>query len=240
MRNPDVRHLVELVQTVIAGRTQLDMGFNVNYKTFASVLLLATICFAPLAAAKRPEATGKGDPSNELLRLLAVGYKGQQTLDAVIDLLDNEEGVDLNARNANDGQTALMMASLMGWPDLARLLLERGADPAVPERDGYTPMHGCSFQGRAEVCSVLLEHGLDVDDRHSDGFTPLFRAAWGRERRHVDTAKVLLDAGADINAQGTEDGSTPLDNAVGHPATARLLRERGAKTSEELEREQEL
>ena len=111
--------------------------------------------------------------------------------------------VDVDAREAGSGQSALMASVLAGADRSVRMLLsdEFGADASVAEKDGYTPMHGAGFQGRAAIASLLLKHGLAADDVHSgDGLTPLWRTTWGREKRHFDTAKTLIQEGkANVN-----------------------------------------
>jgi len=44
--------------------------------------------------------------------------------------------VNLNYQHPRTGQTALMSACLGGKALIAKLLLDSGADPAVPEKDG--------------------------------------------------------------------------------------------------------
>lgn len=59
------------------------------------------------------------------------------------------------------------------------------------------------------------------------GWTPLMAAAYSG---NIEAARILLDAGATLNAK-TEFGRTALDVAVvgGKPQVAELLRSRGAK-----------
>jgi ankyrin repeat protein len=55
---------------------------------------------------------------------------------------------------------------------------------------------------------------------------------------HRETAELLIDKGADVNAK-SKVGVTPLDLAEAHnqTETADLLRKHGGKTGEELEAE---
>ena len=62
--------------------------------------------------------------------------------------------------------------------------------------------------GRAEVAKLLIDHGLDPSDMHADGYTPLHRACWGREERHTETVRVLLEAGVPPT-QATRTGYLP-------------------------------
>ena len=89
-------------------------------------------------------------------------------------------------------------------------------------------MHGAGFQGRAEIAKILIEHGLDPLDAHKDGFTAIHRAAWGKEERHTETIRVLMDVGKvphDYKAPGT--GQTALEMTK-NPSSIALLEERAA------------
>lgn len=99
---------------------------------------------------------------------------------------------------------------------------------SVAYSDGYTPMHGAGFQGRAEIMKLLIEHGLDPLDAHKDGYTPIHRAAWGKEERHTETIRVLIDVGNvphDFKAPGS--GKTALEMTK-NPSSIALLEERAA------------
>lgn len=119
------------------------------------------------------------------------------------------------------GQTPLMLASLAGSADVAKILLARGADTSIGEKDGYTPFHGAAFQGRVEVGKVLLEHGLSPIDFHKDGFTPFHRAAWGNTKGHTEFVKWLLDQGVDPELKSI-DGRTAL-SMTSNKGTQKLL-----------------
>lgn len=61
---------------------------------------------------------------------------------------------DVNARNEN-GNTALHYAALQGSPDMARWLIDRGADVVCTDREGYTPRMIAQTQGHTEVADLL-------------------------------------------------------------------------------------
>jgi ankyrin repeat protein len=64
------------------------------------------------------------------------------------------------------------------------------------------------YHGQRDVVNELLASGIELNESAGD-FTPLHEsAASGR----IEFAKLLLETGADVNAQTTE-GKTPLDYA---------------------------
>jgi ankyrin repeat protein len=81
-----------------------------------------------------------------------------------------------------------------------------------------------------KVRALLAIDAQLVNARDNDGSTPLHCATW---KGHFEVVTVLLDAGADVNAQNQNGhwGTTPLHAAAhaNHAAIAQLLIERGAE-----------
>ncbi len=69
-----------------------------------------------------------------------------------------EEGVDVNAK-ANNGFTALMIASQEGHTEVANMLIEKGADVNAQNNDGYTALMLASKEGHKEIANLLIEAG---------------------------------------------------------------------------------
>jgi ankyrin repeat protein len=95
---------------------------------------------------------------------------------------------------------------------------------------GLTTLHFAAFNGDVEcvkLCFELVHANVDV--RSDDGFTPLHLASLNG---HVDAARVLLDAGAFVDATDAFWG-TPLHGAIlnNHMDIARLMIDWGAKVS---------
>ena len=110
----------------------------------------------------------------------------------------------LPSRNDNDVDTPLHEAAMENSLDVARLLIEKGADIDAEDDYGQTPLH--------------LAAGWNTEN----GETPL----------HLDVASLLIDLGADIDAEAS-NGQTPLDKAIlsNSQNLARLLIEHGANTA---------
>jgi hypothetical protein len=107
------------------------------------------------------------------------------------------------------GTTALIRSASENDITLAKMLIERGADPYRCNWYGST-LHCVAEAGHCEVMEYLLGLGLDVDLRDDNGRTPLHCAA---QMGRTGVAKLLLQRGATIDA--TDDiGLTPLGEAL--------------------------
>ena len=116
-------------------------------------------------------------------------------------------GADVNAAQG-DGMTGLHWAAHHGGLEIARLLLDAGADREVTTRLGHhTPLHVASRAGQASTVSVLLDAGAAANALTTTGATPLHFAATAG---NVDTVTALLNHGADANAREPVWGQTPL------------------------------
>ena len=105
-----------------------------------------------------------------------------------------ECGVDVNAQDIYSF-TPLNIASsrFEDDPRLARLLIERGADPNTRSWDDQTPLHYASRDGHIEKARVLIEHGANVEVKDNNGRTPLDIAS---SNQREEIIKLLLEHGA--------------------------------------------
>ena len=158
---------------------------------------------------------------------------------AMIDKL-LKAGANPNAPLTPSGDTALMMASRTGKPDAITVLLEGGAGVNARESWGGTTalMWAVAEQHPAAV-KVLIDHGADVNARSNfvpaangrgfEGRTPAaprsdqkveeFASGWltplmlAAREGDVESARLLLAAGADVNAIAG-DGKDALGLAI--------------------------
>lgn len=82
-----------------------------------------------------------------------------------------EEGFDPNGLHPQHGFTPLTWAALVGREDVARWLLEHGANVNARNRDGRTALHAAAFLGRTNLAELLLAHGIDPQVRAYEGDT---------------------------------------------------------------------
>ncbi|MCA9203671.1 MAG: ankyrin repeat domain-containing protein [Planctomycetales bacterium] len=119
----------------------------------------------------------------------------------------------------------MSLAVRNGHADAVRELIS--ADAEVNEYCHYTltPLANAAELGHTDIVRLLLNHGAVVD-MAPDSYTALMRACVGGK---FDSAKILLDAGADPNAV-RQDGQRPLHFAAkaGSVECVNLLLARGA------------
>ena len=110
------------------------------------------------------------------------------------------------------------------------LLCHNGADTNVRSRNGMNPLHAAARSGNFKVARKFIEYDpAYIHARDKAGWTPLHWAPTGHNFDDGSVLRLLLEHGADINAQ-TLQGSTPLLLAAMYraPGVVRLLLEHGA------------
>lgn len=123
--------------------------------------------------------------------------------DAVRMLL--EKGANVNAKGGIFG-CALQGAAFGGFDDIVRLLLQWGAD-INEEGGGYGyALHAAAIAGHETTVALLLERGAAIDACRGDYGYALEAAARGYHpivvENQIVVVKLLLEWGADVNAQG--------------------------------------
>lgn len=168
-------------------------------------------------------------------------------------------GADVNTKERDRGQTALMWAVSRRHPDIVKILIENGANVSARTRvrrltvmldqgprravktamqdarpvdaGGSTPLLFAAQSGDVASAAHLIASGANVNDAAADGNSPLVLATFSG---NAAVARVLLDAGADPNAAGA--GYSALHAAVlrGDLATVTALLEKGANPNTQL------
>jgi ankyrin repeat protein len=111
-----------------------------------------------------------------------------------------------------DGSTALHAAALHDDVDLAKSLIDAGADVAAATRYRVTPLSLAAANGSAEMLDVLLDAGADPNETSREGQSVLMSAALNGRK---DAIELLIARGADVNATEPFRGQTALMWAAG-------------------------
>ena len=83
-----------------------------------------------------------------------------------------EAGTDLNQKEPMSGSTPLITAVTFGKNDIAKALIDAGADLEVKNNDGSTALHSAAFFCRVEVVQMLVDANAQKDVRNNYGSTP--------------------------------------------------------------------
>jgi ankyrin repeat protein len=135
------------------------------------------------------------------------------------------------------GDTLLHVAAAAYASDVARILLDAGADVGARNRRGAEPLHYAADgnpsahswdpEAQAGIVSLLIEAGADPNALDKSGVAPLHRAV---RTRSTGAVRALLGGGADPMLPN-KAGSTAAD-------LASMTTGRGGSGSAEARREQ--
>lgn len=120
------------------------------------------------------------------------------------------------------GESALMLATIMGHAEVARLLLEAGAPV---NHSGWTPLIYAAARNRTDIARLLIAKGADLNAASDNGTTALMMAA---REGHLQILLLLLEHGADaryVSADGHSALSLAQDR--GHREIEGVLRKAG-------------
>ena len=117
------------------------------------------------------------------------------------------QGADVNAhigRNTmpwlSGGDTMLVISVEDDHYDVARFLLEHGANPNLADVDDIVPLLAAKT---ARVIDLLVAHGADVNRQNGDhGETPLMIQV---SRANIESVRVLLRHGASLSIRNHDD-----------------------------------
>jgi ankyrin repeat protein len=177
------------------------------------------------------------DPNLEKAEGLAtpLSVAATATSPEIVHLLARAGG-DVSVRS-DAGYTLTHLAARTGCipPAVLRALLEEGAPPDAVAQDGRSPLLCAAKsgkEGRAAKIRLLLEHGANPNRRGGrDNRSALH---WTARRGDEEATRMLLEAGADVNAVD-ERGESVLHAAAerGTAEVVRLLLEYGADATAE-------
>ncbi|MGY8813816.1 MAG: ankyrin repeat domain-containing protein [Gammaproteobacteria bacterium] len=189
-------------------------GANTSAANVYGVTPLSLACINRSADMVKILLNGGANPNTTTLSGESILMNCARTgaTNAVSALLD--AGADANIAESNMGLTALMWAAEGGHSEIVQLLIDNGADVTKT-----TKASADKLPNTCRICAWKPSPG---------GFTALMYAARGGD---VQTARLLLEAGADINQFTAEHGnSLVLASASGHENLALFLLASGSDT----------
>ncbi|HYL93196.1 MAG TPA: ankyrin repeat domain-containing protein [Alphaproteobacteria bacterium] len=202
-------------------------------KLFFSILILTVSCLAVSVPAATTLSSSDADQAQQQEFLRAVGKGDVQRVTEMLRTAPSLVSV-ADAR----GNTAVMLALYTGHRDVAQVIASQRRQfnlfeaaalgnaeqvekllKASPQKindyslDGFTALHLAAYFGQTATLRELVAAGADLNLYSHNGLhaSPLQSAAAARQ---LESVRILLEAGADVNCHGELD-YTPLHEAAG-------------------------
>jgi ankyrin repeat protein len=122
---------------------------------------------------------------------------------------------NIDARNRRS-KTALHLAAENHHPEIARILLEQGADCNARSDGAWAPLHIAAEKGYLDIIKLLSHHGANLNAETTNGMTPLH---WAATNGNVEVVKELLSQPGIKRHPKDSPGYTPLMRAAQHKHT---------------------
>lgn len=199
--------LQKVTKTALSGRAAMkDDDFSFSYDaTFEAPIVVQVQKIEPLPAGATP-----ADHALWRLKQMEIPYDEQHFRSVVMDGNADAVKLFLTAGMPVVTADALHLAVDMGKPEVAKLLLEHGADKNGQDSYGQSLVMTAASNHRTDIMKLLIAAGADVNAANQYRITPLAVAA---EQGHLDIVNLLVAAGAKVNARDTA-GGTALSVAI--------------------------
>ena len=216
---------------VQAAELLLQIGADANFKSQAGLSVLSLA--ARNGAVRLSELLIKSganlmdrNSANALAYDLAVIYGHGKLIDLLIAHMN--QVVPAVDRQADDGTTAIMRATIAADAKTVKDLLAAGADAIRRDRQGESPLSYAVTHDLDEIVQILRAAGVErLPEEKVIGHESIVHAG---SQGAVGTILDLLDSGAPIDTVDP-DGDTALTAAAVHPGAIKVLAKRGADLS---------
>ena len=137
---------------------------------------------------------------------------------AFVDAASTNDIATVNAFYAQGGDRTIVntfeyhgahIMNVVQSAEMARLLVDHGADPNIKDSGGSTPLMSAALTGNVDVARFLLDKKVDPNATNDGGATALAMAS---EQGNAEVVSLLLHSGANPNIGGLLN--TPLTHAI--------------------------
>jgi hypothetical protein len=185
----DAKRIRDLIEAISKNTRQYEVsGLYSKARNFVSENKIAELLNL---LTEFPDLVFEEDENGQTLLFEAVKKNDEKTTEVLLN-----RNADVHAIENIQESTPLMMAVNLGHIDIARMLLDAGADPEIKGIFGQTPLVRAVIEGHHDMLGLLLEYGVLPDRRDESGNTALMHAI---EDSHFEMVKCLIYAGADTS-----------------------------------------
>ena len=142
-----------------------------------------------------------------------------------------KKGVAIDGKN-QARWTALAYACKYNHEDIAKYLVENGANVNETVNTGSTPLAVALLAGNFAIADLLIQKKADINKADMMGMSPLM---WAVKDGNIKIVQYLVEHGAKVNAVNS-NGRAVIEMAVVSEVKD-YLKSKGAKTSAELMKE---
>ena len=149
-----------------------------KFNSMKIVLSMSLIVLLFTTACAQSGANAKSDSSNSAEAKSVVDAPEMDLQAAIISgnlvvvKQHIEAGSDINKKDQMSGSTPLITAATFDQQEIAKALIDAGADLSIKNNDGATPLHVAAFFCRVEIAQSLLDAKADKNAKNNFGATP--------------------------------------------------------------------
>lgn len=141
---------------------------QLSLRTLSPLLFLVAVTLFITSCSSEAQNNAKADvepPAVDIHTAVVTNNRAalQQHLDA---------GTNINEKDPFGGSSPLISAALFDKPEMAKILIDAGADINFQNNDGSTALHVAAFFCRPEIVKMLLEKKADKTIKNKYGATP--------------------------------------------------------------------
>lgn len=142
-----------------------------SLSSIAKVLFLIAIVFFGSCSDRKASAQ-KGSNSQSAAKAPSVDIHTAVVTNNVEAIKQHiQAGSNINEKDPLGGSSPLISASLFGKPEIAKLLIDAGADINMQNNDGSTALHTAAFFCRPEIVKMLLDKNANKTLKNKYGAT---------------------------------------------------------------------
>ncbi len=130
-----------------------------------------------------------------------------------------EDGGAVDARDSTFGMSPLGWTVLGDQPEVARYLLEAGADPSFRDTNNGTVLHLAAFFGRATIAQDLIDHGADLNALNAHNEKPIDSLKYGRTITNFIAGLLKIEIDFESVTKGREVIRPMLGGSSGEQAS---------------------